>query len=352
MVCILELKETILELCALPSPSGFEGAVRSRVRELLAPYADEIRTDAMGNLIAVKRCGKTDAKKLLLDAHMDEIGLIVTGHEDGFLRFGTIGGVDQRMLPAREVKILTDPPIFGVIDTLPPHILSEDEMDKSIDADKLFIDAGLTQQEAQERVPLGTPAVYAGGVTELTENVLCGKSLDDRSCVAIILKTMEALANTELGVDLYCLISTQEELGTRGATVGAFSIAPDYAFALDVTFASTPDTKKGQTMELRKGAAIGVGPNMHRALTQRLIALAKEREIPYQLEIMGGNTGTDGWPIQVSRDGVATLLVSLPIRCMHTPVETMDLSDAEGIVKLLTAFIPTLGADEGGKANA
>ena len=187
---------------------------------------------------------------------------------------------------------------------------------------------------------------------ELTENVLCGKALDDRSCVAILLKTMEALADKDLSVDLCCLISTQEELGTRGATVGAFSAAPDYAIALDVTFASTPDTKKSQTMELRKGAAIGVGPNMHRALTQELIALAKEKDIPCQLEIMGGRSGTDGWPIQVSREGVATLVVSLPIRCMHTPVETMDLADAESVVALLTAFIPTLGADEGGKANA
>ncbi len=348
----MELKDTIIELCALSSPSGFEGKAFERVQALLAPYADEIKTDAMGNLIATKRCGRPDAKMLMLDAHMDEIGLIVTGHEEGFLRFSAIGGVDQRMLPAREVKVLTDPPIFGVIDTLPVHTLTEDEMEKSIDADKLFIDVGLTQEEAEARVPLGTPVVYAGGVTELTENVLCGKSLDDRSCVAIALKTMEALSEAPLNVDLACLISTQEELGTRGATVGAYNVAPDYAIALDVTFASTPDTKKGETMELRKGAAIGVGPNMHRALTQRLIDLAKTQDIPYQLEIMSGNTGTDGWPIQISREGVATLVVSLPIRCMHTPVETMDLADAENIVKLLTAFIPTLPADEGGKTNA
>ena len=233
-----------MELCALSSPSGFEGKAFERVQALLAPYADEIKTDAMGNLIATKRCGRPDAKMLMLDAHMDEIGLIVTGHEEGFLRFSAIGGVDQRMLPAREVKVLTDPPIFGVIDTLPVHTLTEDEMEKSIDADKLFIDVGLTQEEAEARVPLGTPVVYAGGVTELTENVLCGKSLDDRSCVAIALKTMEALSEAPLNVDLACLISTQEELGTRGATVGAYNVAPDYAIALDVTFASTPDTKK------------------------------------------------------------------------------------------------------------
>ena len=347
----MELKETIMELCSLPAPSGFEDRAFAYVKEKLAPYTDEIKTDAMGNLIAVKKCGKPDAKKLMLDAHMDEIGLIVTGHEEGFLRFSTIGGVDQRMLPAREVKILTEPPIFGVIDTLPVHTLTEDEMEKSIDADKLFIDVGFTQQEAEEQVPLGTPVVYAGGVYELTENVLSGKSLDDRSCVSIILKIMETLAGKDLGVDLYCLISTQEELGTRGAIVGAYNVEPDYAVALDVTFASTPDTKKGETMELRKGAAIGVGPNMHRELTERLVTLAKEKDIPYQFEIMGGNTGTDGWPIQVSRTGVATAVVSLPIRCMHTPVETMDLTDANAVVALISEFALSFG-EEGGEQNA
>lgn len=340
-----------MELCSLPAPSGFEDRAFAYVKEKLAPYTDEIKTDAMGNLIAVQKCGKPGAKKLMLDAHMDEIGLIVTGHEEGFLRFSTIGGVDQRMLPAREVKILTEPPIFGVIDTLPVHTLTEDEMEKSIDADKLFIDVGFTQQEAEKQVPLGTPVVYAGGVYELTENVLSGKSLDDRSCVSIILKIMETLAGKDLGVDLYCLISTQEELGTRGAIVGAYNVEPDYAVALDVTFASTPDTKKGETMELRKGAAIGVGPNMHRELTERLVTLAKEKDIPYQFEIMGGNTGTDGWPIQVSRTGVATAVVSLPIRCMHTPVETMDLTDAEAVVALISEFALSFG-EEGGEQNA
>jgi len=335
------LKEMIIDLCGLGAPSGFEGKASARIEELISPFTDEIKTDSMGNLIAVKKCGKVGARRLMLDAHMDEIGLIVTGIEKGFLRFSTIGGVDPRMLPAREIKVLTDPPIFGVIDIMPPHALSEEEMDKSIDAKKLFIDVGLSEEEAKLRVPLGTPAVFAAGVDELTESVICGKSLDDRACAAIIIKVMEALSEKDLNVDIYCLFSTQEEVGSRGAIVGTYGINPDCAIAIDVTFAATPDTKKGETMEMRKGAAIGVGPNMNRNITNALIATAKEKEIPYQLEVMGGSSGTDGWVIQVSREGVSTGVVSLPI----TPVELMDLSDAEAVIRLLTEFASKIGEE-------
>ena len=339
------LKEMIIELCGLAAPAGFEERAFSRVKELLSPYVDEVKTDSMGNLIAVKKCGKPNAKKLMFDAHMDEIGFIVTGIEKGFLRFSKIGGVDPRMLPAREIKVLTEPPIFGVIDTMPPHALSDDDMDKAIGLDKLFIDIGMSEEEAKNRVPLGTPAVYASGVDEISENVICGKALDDRSCVAIIIKVMELLWDKELNADIYCLISTQEELGTRGAITGTYGINPDYAVALDVTFASTPDSKKGEALEMRKGAAIGVGPNMSRGITNSLISIAEEKNIPYQLEVMSGSSGTDGWVIQVCREGVCTGVVSLPIKYMHSPVETMDLSDADAIVNLLTEFTLKISDD-------
>ena len=250
------LKDTIIELCALSAPSGFEDRAYSKISGLLLPYVDEIKTDPMGNLIALRRCGHPNAKKLMLDAHMDEIGMIVTGYDKGFLRFANLGGIDPRMLPAREIKLLTNPPLYGVIDTMPPHALSAEDMDKSIDADKLFIDVGLSEEETKRRIPLGTPAVFAGGVSCLTDNILCGKALDDRACAAIILKTMEELSSKTIDVDIYCLISTQEELGMRGAITGTYGINPDYAVAIDVTHAATPDSKKGETMEMRKGAAI------------------------------------------------------------------------------------------------
>ena len=342
----MQLKDLIFDLCDLPAPSGFEDKAFARVSELLAPFVDEVKTDSMGNLMAVKRCGRENAKKLMLDAHMDEIGMIVTDiDKSGFLRFGNLGGIDPRMLPAREVKLLTDPPLRGIIDTMPPHALKAEDMDKSIDPKKLFIDVGLSAERAKELIPLGTPAVFAGAAECFGEHEICSKALDDRACVAIIIKIMEALSQRELGLDVYCLISTQEELGMRGAVTGAYAIAPDYAAALDVTHASTPDSKKGETMDMSKGAAVGVGPNMNRKLTSLLFDIAKAQDIPTQTEVMGGCTGTNGWVIQVSREGVPTVLASLPVKYMHSPVETMDIRDAEAIISLMTEFASKLGRE-------
>lgn len=342
----MQLKDLIFDLCDIPAPSGFEERAFARISELLSPYVDEVKTDAMGNLIAVKRCGRENAKKLMLDAHMDEIGMIVTEIDSsGFLRFGNLGGIDKRMLPAREVRLLCDPPLRGIIDTMPPHALKSEDMDKSIEEKKLFIDVGLSEARARELIPLGTAAVFAGSAECFGEHQICSKALDDRACVAIIIKIMEALCKKELGLDIYCLISTQEELGMRGAITGAYAVNPDFAVALDVTHAQTPDSKKGETMEMGKGAAVGVGPNMSRRLSSMLLDIAKEHGIKAQTEVMSGCTGTNGWVIQVSREGVLTSVVSLPVKYMHSPVETLDIRDAEAIIRLVCELAIKLGQE-------
>ncbi len=333
----MTLSELTIKLCSLPGPSGFEAPVRNWIAEYIRPFADEVKSDAMGNLLAVKRCGRSEAKTLLLDAHMDEIGFIVTSVEDGFLKFANIGGVDPRMLPAREVRVLSDPPLFGVIDTMPPHLLSEEEMGKSVDGDKLCIDIGMGQEAAFKAVPPGTPVVYASSCEELGANQLCGKALDDRSCVAIILKAFEELSKKPLNVDVCCLISTQEEVGLRGAAVGAWNAAPDYAIVVDVTHAKTPDAKDVLT-DAGKGAAIGIGPNMNNAMTRDLFRLAEEKEIPHQAEVCPGNSGTNAAAIQISREGVATALLSLPLKYMHTPFETACCEDMEAVRRLIVAY--------------
>lgn len=339
----MDYSQLVIELSSACGPSGYEDAVRELIKERLAPYVDETKTDAMGNLITVRRCGKSGARSIMLNAHMDEIGFVVTGYEKGCLRFAALGGVDPRMLPAAEVRILTPEPLYGVVDVMPPHALSSEDMDKSLPIDKLYIDVGMSQEEAEKRVPLGTAVVYSAAAQPLGNGMICGKALDDRSCVAIILKVLEVLHNKPLDMDIYCLISTQEELGTRGAIVGAYGVAPDYAIALDVTHGGTPDAPKHKTLEMGKGAAIGVGPNFNRHLTEAIIDTAVERELPYQLEVAAGHSGTDAWPIQVSRQGVATALVSLPLKYMHSPVETIRVSDGESIIELLTQFLQRAG---------
>lgn len=334
-------------LASQRGPSGFERPVAQAARELLEPFVDETWLDPMGNLLGVRRCGKKDAKRLLLDAHLDEIGLMVTGHEEGFLRFTSIGGVDPRMLPDREVSVLTEPPIFGVVTCLPPHVQSGSDQNKAVSVDKLYIDVGLTQAQARERIPVGTPVSYRCGCFPLGEDCLCGKSLDDRSCFAALLLCAQELRDAPLDVDIYFMGSTREEVSGAGAMCGTFAIAPDYCVAVDVTHAATPDVKNpgDRACFLDGGPAIGVGPNMTTWMTQRMKDKAKALGIPYQLEVMTGNTGTNAWGMQVCREGVATSVVSLPLRYMHTPVEVISKGDLKRLAQLLCAFARDLGKE-------
>lgn len=342
----MELKEAILTLARQAGPAGFEGSAIRKAKEMLSPFVDETAVDTMGNLIGWRRCGEENAPVVMLDAHMDEIGLIVTGYEKGFLRFQTLGGVDPRMLPALEVLVLTEKPLFGVIDVLPPHVLSVADREKPLPTDKLFIDVGISEDEVKKAVPLGTPVVFHTPCTELGDHRICGKALDDRSCAAILLRVMEKTAGKKLPVDVAILLSVQEEVGLRGATTGAYSIAPEAALIVDVTHGKTPDAPKGKAYTMNGGAAIGVGPNMARSISDRLEKLAQEHNIPYQIEVMAGQTGTNAWPIQVSREGVATGVVSLPLKYMHTPVEVIDLRDAETIVDLISLWLETYGEEK------
>lgn len=338
-------EQTLGRLCALSGPSGFERTVTETAAELLRPLSDEVYITRLGSVVGVRRCGRENAPKLLLDAHLDEIGFIVTGHEEGFLRFAPLGGVDPRMLPDREVVLLTDPPVCGVVACLPPHVQTSEDMDKSLPIKELFIDVGLSQEEAERRIPIGTPATYRGGCSPLGEDLLYGKSLDDRAGFAVLLDVLERLKGKDLGVDLYVLGSTQEETHSSGAVTAACEIAPNLCVAVDVTHGDSPDASKNETFQLDGGPVIGVGPNCARSLSRRLKELAKELELPVQIEVMPGSSGTNAWPIQVSREGVATAVLSIPERYMHTPVEVVSKADLAGAAKLLAAFVEGLSEE-------
>lgn len=336
----MDLYTSLSRLCSAPGPSGHIGAVADVAEELLRPLVDEVRRDKLNNLLGLRRCGAPGAKLVLLDAHLDEIGFVVTGHEEGFLRFSTIGGVDPRMLPGRELVVLTDPPRRGIV-TCP----AGGEADKSIPLSELFVDVGLSQTEAERAVPVGTPMVYRGGCFALGEDQMCGKSMDDRSCFVTLLRAAELLRDRELDVDLYLLGSTREEVSGAGATVGTWAVQPDFCVAVDVTHGKTPDGPADKAFAIGGGPAIGVGPNMTRWMTDRMLAKAKERQIPYQLEVMSGHTGTNGWEMQISREGVATSVLSLPLKYMHSPIEVLSLADMEQVAALLVAFTEGLGKE-------
>ena len=341
----MDHQEVLGRLCALAGPSGFEGTVAREAARLLEPLVDRVQVDRMGSVVGLRRCGKESAPKLLLDAHLDEIGFLVTGHEEGFLRIAPLGGVDPRMLPDRELTILTQPPMLGVVACLPPHIQTREDMDKSQPMKEMVVDVGLTQEEAQRRIPIGTPAVYRTGCAPLGEELLCGKALDDRACFAILLDTLERLAGDELDVDLFVLGSTQEETHSTGAITAAFGVMPDLCVAVDVTHGDSPDAPKDKTFQLGGGPVIGVGPNCTRWMSKRLERKAKELDMDCQIEVMAGHSGTNGWDLQISREGVATAVLSLPLRYMHTPVETASRADMTDCARLLAQFIRDIGKE-------
>ena len=340
----METEQILRRLCGVGAPSGFERPAAAAARELLEPLMDEVWTDRLGNVVGVRRCGKPGAKKLLLDAHLDEVGLVVTGHKDGFLRF-CASGVDLRMLPDREVTVLTDPPVLGVVACLPPHVLSAEDREKAPETKDLFIDVGLCQEEAERLIPIGTPMVYRAELTRLGERQVCAKSLDDRACFAALLRGLELLRDRVLDVDLYILGSVCEETGGVGAKVGAQALAPDFCVAVDVTHGRTPDSPKDESFVMGGGPAVGVGPNCARWMVKRLLDKAAGLDMAVQKEVMEGNSGTNGWSMQVVNEGIATAVLSIPLKYMHTPVEVVELSDIENTARLLAAFAQGIGEE-------
>ena len=344
---VMDIKETLTELCNIPGPAGFETQVAIRIKDLLEKYMDETWIDVLGNVIGVRHCGKKNARKLLFDAHIDEIGLIVTGVEEGFLRFARLGGLDARVISASGVIIQTDPPLYGVISVLPPHVLKKEDTEKNFEIDDLFIDVGLTHEEAEKLITPGTHGVLAGGVKDFGKNQVCGKAIDDRAGFTAILRALELLKETKLDVDLYVMASVQEEVGVRGATTGAYSVAPDYCVIIDVDHAKTPDAKKTEAnTALGDGVIISRGPNMNPSLTDKLIKIATDNDINYQINVVpGGSSGTNARAIQISRDGVATAVLGLPMKYMHSTNEVASIDDIESTAALLCETAKAMKGD-------
>lgn len=341
----MDIRETLAALCGCDGPAGREGPVAALARSLLAPLVDEAYQDKFGNVIGVRRCGRENAPRVVLDAHLDEVGLVITGAKEGFLSFRAVGGIDPRMLPDREVTILSQPPRFGLVAVLPPHVQQAGEGGKSLPLSDLWIDAGLTQKEGEALV--GTFAVPRGPFRALLGERISAKALDDRAGFGALLRTAELLQGTDLDVDLYFMGSCREEINGSGALTGAFALAPHCFVAVDVTHARTPDGPKEGTFPAGEGTVIGIGPNITRWMSQRLIAKAEGHGIPWAPEVMTGHSGTNAWRVQTAREGIATAVVSLPLKYMHSPVETLDLTDLEATASLLAAFVQDLSAEGG-----
>ncbi len=337
------LKKFIQSMVEASGLSGFEFKVSKVIEDYFKPYSDDIIRDKLGNLITLKKGNVGNRKKVLLAAHMDEIGLIVKKiDENGFIKFGTIGGIDQRTLLTQEVIVHGQEDLFGVIGNKPPHILSEEEKKKSVKTEDMLIDVGLTKEEAEKLISVGDPISFKRKMISLQGDCISSKALDDRAGVAVMYECLKELNKMNHDCDVYAVATVQEEVGLRGAITSTYGIFPDIGIAIDVGFAHTPELSKDEYSELGKGPAIAFGANIHPKVNEGLIKIAKDYNLPYQEEFYPGATGTDTWAIQVTQSGVAAGLVSIPLRYMHTTVEIVDLNDIKYAGKILANFIVSL----------
>ncbi|NLF00305.1 MAG: M42 family metallopeptidase [Anaerolineales bacterium] len=342
----MDVTDILKRLSEADGIAGFEEPVRNVIREAWQPLVDDLRVDGMGNLIGYKRgTAPEPAPKLMLAAHMDEIGLIVTGIEKGFIRITRVGGTDRRVLLGQEVVVHGERDLPGVVAARPPHVLPPAERTKTVAWDDLFVDVGLPAAEVGRLVQVGDQISFRAEVATLKNHRIAGKAFDDRACVTVVTLALEQIAQVAHVWDVIAVATVQEERGLKGAMTSAHGVAPDLAIALDVTFAAQPSTADVDTVPLGKGPSIGVGPNFHPILAKRLRDIGDAHEIPYHVEAIPGGSGTDAWAIQVSRAGVPTALISIPLRYMHQPVELLDTRDVERAARWLVAFIGELKAD-------
>ena len=321
--------------------SGDEGGVRSVVMDAVREHVDEVKVDALGNVLAFKRGTARPESgqrrlRVMLDAHMDEVGLMVVGHDsDGFLRVRAVGGIDPRLLPGAILRVGSEC-IPGVIGIKPVHLLERGEDQKVSKLDDLVVDVGAgSKDEAKKLAPVGTYAAFATQFREMGPTV-SGKAFDDRAGCAVL---VELLQGERFGFDLHAAFTVQEEVGLRGAQVAAYAVDPDCAFALEGTVADDipKDKDASPTTELGKGPAITVMDRSFvadRRLVQLLTNTAQELGIPYQFK-QPGIGGTDSGAVHVAREGVPSATVAVPCRYIHSPVALLSLDDFENTVRLM-----------------
>ncbi|GAB6098407.1 M42 family metallopeptidase [Halanaerocella petrolearia] len=326
------MKELIKKLVETYGPAGDEEKIRKVIQEEIKDYVDEIKIDTMGNLIALKK-GQNSNQKIMLAAHMDEIGVIATHiDEDGFIRFSKIGGVPTHTLLGE--RVLFNGKTVGVID-------KEGQLEKisKLKPDKMYIDIGATsKKEAQKKIRLGDTACYYRQMNDLG-NRITAKSIDDRSGCALLIQNLKELEQPTY--DTYFVFTTQEEVGTRGSKVSAYGIDPDLGIAVDVTLTGDTPEAKRMAVSLGDGPAIKVKDRTVLAnpqVKQLMIDVAESKDIPYQLEVLQAG-GTDAGSMQLTRDGVLAGALSIPARYVHSPSEMIDLDDLENGVKLLTGVL-------------
>ena len=323
--------------------SGYEHEIGEIVQQVFSSYADRVKTDTLGNVIALKEGTSPKPRPaIMLATHMDEIGLIVSDLEEEFIHFQQVGGYDDRVLLGQEVTVHGRRNLAGIIGARPPHVLPRAEREKPIPYDKLLIDVGLTAEELPEQVRVGDLVTMNRQLVELKNGLVAGKALDNRASVTVAAVCLEELGRIRHEWDVYAVATVQEEMGYKGAFTSTYGLQPDVGIAIDVTWAKQPGVQDEYAFDLGKGPTIGRGPGSHPKLYEALVETAKELEISYHVEPATRPGGTDAYAIQITRAGIPAALISIPQRSMHTPVETVSVKDIERAGRLLAAFIGRL----------
>ena len=336
---MIDLLPFTKELISISGLSGYEAAVRNRIEQAWQPLTDEMHVSRLGSLHALRRGSGTQPRhSLLLSTHMDAIGLMVSGVVDGFLRVTGIGGLDARVLPGQRVTVHGKGDLPGLIIQPPAHLLPPTIADQSVPLEYLLVDIGLLPGQVERLVRVGDLVSFAQPPLALSDDFLSGHSLDNRVSVVALTACLQELQGRTTAWDIWAVASAQEEVTLGGAMTSAFQLRPSLAVAIDVTFGSSPGTPGHLSFPLGKGPTLGWGPTIHPALQRAFKDLADRLEIPYKQEVMPHRSGTDADALQVAAEGIPSMVIGIPLRYMHTPVEMVSMKDVRRAGRLLAEF--------------
>ncbi len=338
---MLEYKTLLRQLCGIMSISGCEREAASEVKSLVGGYFDSVTVDSARNIILCKKSTKRaeNVQKIILDAHFDEVGMIVTDITDeGLLHVHQVGGLDRSILPASEVWVYGAEKLYGVVTSTPPHLAKPGDT-KAPEWNDILIDIGYPKEKAEKLAPIGTPVGYYYSGDDLLSDRITGRGFDDKACAAALICAAANTPAEELEYDIYVTLSAGEEVGGGGVKCAAYTIEPEFAVVTDVNFAKTPGVSDTEGGKFGAGPMISLSAVTDRPLTKKIIASAKANDIPYTPVVEPTNTGTNATTLVFSREGIPTAVVSLPLGGMHSYSETLSLTDAEYFIKLITLIV-------------
>jgi tetrahedral aminopeptidase len=346
-----EIKDFLKKLISLPGLSAYEAPVRDVITETWKPLVNELTVSKMGSLHGLRLgTGPEPRPRILLAAHMDAIGLMVTRiTPEGFIYFTEVGGIDPRILPAQAVIVHGKQELPGVVAQPPDRMLPPSVKGKPIEMRHLFVDTGLLADEVHSLVRVGDLISFASMPIDLQGELVAGHTMDNRASVAAVTACLQELQQASHEWDVYAVATVQEEETLGGAITSPFDIRPTIAVAIDVTFAKGPGVNDFRGRSLGKGVSLAWGPNSHPAVFEGFKKVADRLDLPYEIEVYPRYSGTDAMGMQLVAEGIPTMVLSIPLRYMHTPVEVICLKDIYRAGRLLAQYIIDLQPDSAEK---